>query len=444
MIRLIVRDMRYHASAWSGAFLVAVLCGCLGGWALALRASVDAAPEAVRFTLIAGAESIVMFSTVAAVIVLVCTACATVGIQRKTYALWQLAGASPFRVGTIVAVQLLVVGAIGAVAGTLIASGTLFLPVALLARLNPGLAHADIVANPAAFPIVWAGVAGIFLIGGLKGAIDAGRTPALLALRGDVRRARGFTAARAVFLLVVMLCSAWLVSFCCTSVDNAMRAGVFVPSVFSLVVALAAPVAMPVFLRAWTALVGVRFDAWYLARRAAARGVAVDSAVETPIVAAFSILAGFFSFLAAVLSYGKEYGQDVNVPDIVPIVFMLGGPVLVFALGAAVGVIAAVPSRTSDISLMAALGARPAMQVASVVGEAFIHATTASLAGVCCTVASSFVYARTFGIDVMGAVSLAPGLAVYVLGFALILIAALAPAMRALRADPARCFGRVE
>lgn len=115
-----------------------------------------------------------------------------------------------------------------------------------------------------------------------------------------------------------------------------------------------------------------------------------------------------------------------------------------FALGAAVGVIAAVPSRTSDISLMAALGARPAMQVASVVGEAFIHATTASLAGVCCTVASSFVYARAFGIDVMGAVSLAPGLAVYVLGFALILIAALAPAVCALCADPARCFGRVE
>lgn len=438
MMRLLIADMRYHVSAWAGAFSVAVLCGCLGGWAVLLRAAADVVPGAAGKVLVAGAESIVMFSAVAAVVVLASVSRATVDVQRRSYALWQLAGMGPARVSAIVAGQVALVGLLGGIVGTLLAAVTLALPVGLLARLDPGLGAAPVSPTASALPAVWAGVAGVFFLGGLRGAVAAGRTPALGALRGEGRPGRRFTVLRAVCFAAAAACAGWLAAFSCSSVDNAMLGGVFVPVALAVALAAAAPIALPALVRALTAFVPQRFDAWYLARRFAAHGVAADTAIETPIMAASAIVSGFFSFLAAVLEYGRVHGQAVNVPDIVPIVFMLGGPVLVFVLGAAVGVAVAARSRANGAALLEALGASRALQERAVACEAFVHAAAASLAGAFCAAMASVVYARAFDIGPAAAFSAAPGIVVFVLGFLLVLVAALVPVRRALRGDIAR------
>ena len=40
MMRLVFSDLRDHAATWIGAFLVAVACGYIGGWAASMLATV--------------------------------------------------------------------------------------------------------------------------------------------------------------------------------------------------------------------------------------------------------------------------------------------------------------------------------------------------------------------------------------------------------------------
>ena len=41
MMRLVFSDLRDHAATWIGAFLVAVGCGYIGGWAVSIEASAE-------------------------------------------------------------------------------------------------------------------------------------------------------------------------------------------------------------------------------------------------------------------------------------------------------------------------------------------------------------------------------------------------------------------
>ena len=65
MMRLVFSDLRDHAATWIGAFLVAVGCGYIGGWAVSIEASAE------TFDVLRSVGSVVIaFSSVAAVAVL--------------------------------------------------------------------------------------------------------------------------------------------------------------------------------------------------------------------------------------------------------------------------------------------------------------------------------------------------------------------------------------
>ncbi len=90
MMRLVFSDLRDHAATWIGAFLVAVGCGYIGGWAVSIEASAE------TFDVLRSVGSVVIaFSSVAAVAVLALTANLTVDAQRRSYALWQMANMKP-------------------------------------------------------------------------------------------------------------------------------------------------------------------------------------------------------------------------------------------------------------------------------------------------------------------------------------------------------------
>ena len=78
MMRLAFSDLRDHAATWIGAFLVAVGCGYIGGWAVSIEASAE------TFDVLRSVGSVVIaFSSVAAVAVLALTANLTVCLLRR-------------------------------------------------------------------------------------------------------------------------------------------------------------------------------------------------------------------------------------------------------------------------------------------------------------------------------------------------------------------------
>ena len=119
MMRLVFSDLRDHAATWVGAFAVAMACGYVGGWAVSISATTASYPNTEGF-----ATPMVLFSAFAAIAVIVSASSLTVSAQQRSYALWQLANVGPRMVSVVVLVQLAAVGALGAMAGTLIEAAT--------------------------------------------------------------------------------------------------------------------------------------------------------------------------------------------------------------------------------------------------------------------------------------------------------------------------------
>lgn len=120
MIRLVFSDLRDNAVLWIGAFAVAMSCGYIGGWVLSIRVTSAFYDGELQRLLQNASSSVLVFSLLAGVAVLVSAANLTVSAQRRSYALWQLAHVRPSSVSLVVLFQLVIVGVVGAVVGTLL------------------------------------------------------------------------------------------------------------------------------------------------------------------------------------------------------------------------------------------------------------------------------------------------------------------------------------
>ena len=118
-------------------------------------------------------------------------------------------------------------------------------------------------------------------------------------------------------------------------------------------------------------------------------------------------------------------------------ILMMGGPVLLCAIGAAVSVVMTSKSRTRDVALLIAGGARPRTLLAAAACEAFIHAVTATLAGMAAVAVSNAVTACAVGMPLFDGLAFGEGLAVSLAGFVLVLAATLVPTLAALGKEPA-------
>lgn len=433
MMRLALFDLRDHAAAWAGAFAVAVACGCIGGWAMSLE--VTAAAGGVRNA----GSAVLAFSLVAAVPVLASTAKLTVASQRRSYALWQLANVKPGRVACVVIVQLAAVAVLGAVCGTLLAAATFGQLFALLLGAHGGFGPMPPRVGVELMPAVWLGVAGVFLVGGIKGVRDAGRTPPLSVLREPEPKRAGMTLLR--FLLFACLAAATVqmaLTMAGSDPDAIMDWSLYLPLLVTTLLVPAAPLALPAVLAAWTALVPARsWDAWYLARRTARFGLSASTSVETPVMVGVGLVAGIFSAANLWADHAARQGDAFTGIDAVSAILLMGGPVILCAVGAAVSVVMTSKTRTRDVALLVASGARPETLVAAAVCEALIHAVTATLMGMAGAVAASAIIASAAGLPLFSGLAFAQGLAVSAAGFVLVLAATLAPTWAALGKEAA-------
>ena len=439
MIRLIFSDLRDHITTWVGAFVVAIACGYIGAWVVSIRETAAFAPESVQWSMQNASSMMLAFSLIAGVAVLISAANLTVSVQRRSYALWQLANVRPVFVSVVVLAQMAVVAVLGAICGALLASIT-FVPLfPLVFSAREEISQVVPCVGVSAMPIVWLVIVIIFLGGGLKGARSAGTTSPLTVLREPEPKHMKMTWLRALFFITLTACSIWLYFVMAESAPiDAMS---FSPFMLILIVATLVPIAPLIFsslLCVWTLLVPNRWSAWYLARHTSRYGLSISTSVETPIMVGFGLVAGLFSIISIMTSYAEGLGDFGTVGlDSTTTLLMLGGPVLLCAVGAAVSVVMAARSRTRDVALLTASGALPSTLVSAAVCEALIHTTTATLVGICSVVISNALMAHVLGLPLFADLNIKAGFIVSLVGFALILIATLIPTIKALNQDTA-------
>ncbi|RDB61797.1 ABC transporter permease [Gordonibacter sp. 28C] len=439
MIRLVFSDLRDHAATWIGAFAIAVVCGYIGGWVVSLQATAGFQTDALQKFLQNAASSVLMFSLIAAVAVLVSAANLTVSAQRRSYALWQLANVEPRLVSAVVLAQLAVVAVLGAMGGTLLAAVTFEPLFPLVLGSREALAQVAPVVDATRLPAVWAVAAAVFLLGGMKGARSAGRTPPLIVLREPEPRRARVTWLRTLLFAGMLACTCWASLTLTESPDVAMSWSVFVPILVVATLVPLAPLIFSALLDAWTPLVPQsRWNAWYLARRIARHGLSSSTSIETPIMVGFGLVAGLFSAMACSVDYLERQGvADISTLGLAESFVMLAGPVLLCVFGAAVSVAMSSRSRTRDVALLVAGGAKPATLMAAAGCEALIHAVTATMVGAAAVVASNAVVANAFGVPLFANLAFGEGLVVSLAGFALVLAATLAPTWAALNREAA-------
>ena len=442
MIRLVLCDLRDHAATWIGAFAVAVACGYIGGWAASLQttASFYLGDPSLHKSLQNTVSMVLSFSSIAAVAVLVSASGLTVSAQQRSYALWQLANVSPRRVGAVVLAQLAVVAVLGAACGTLLAAVS-FVPLfPVVFGLWEPFSQVAPQVGASLMPVVWLAAACVFLLGGLNGARSAAKTSPLAILRESEPKCVGMTLPRALLFAAMAAGICWFASVMADAKpDVVMGYSLYVPILAVASLVPLAPLVCSLLLTAWTAMVPQnRWDAWYLARRVARYGLSTSTSVETPVMVCFGLIAGLFSVLKLWEDYLISQGvSSFNGLDPVQTVLLLGGPVLLCAVGAAVSVTMSSRTRTRDVSLLVASGARPKTLMAAAVCEAFIHAVTATLVGAVAVVVSNAIVAHAVGLPLLDGLAFGEGLVVSLVGFVLVLAATLVPTWSALNREAA-------
>ena len=307
----------------------------------------------------------VAFSSFAAAVVLASAANLTVSAQRRSYALWQIANVGPRSVGAVVLAQLAVVATLGAACGTLVETIT-YAPLFPWVFSSPFYQPIDQVVlevGVSKMPAVWLAVAAVSLVGGLRAARSAGKTPPLEALRDSQPERKGMTWLRATLFAGLATGTCALFVFMVEAQSYAaLSNALFMPLLAVATLATVAPVVLSALMRAWTSFVPQSlWNAWYLARHTARYGLSLSASVETPIMVGFGLVAGIAS-LSNMLAF---YAQQQNLLDyktsldFTSSLLMLGGPVLLCAIGAAVSVVMTSKSRTRDVALLIAGGARP-------------------------------------------------------------------------------------
>lgn len=363
MIRLVFCDLYDHLTTWIGAFFIAVGCSYIGGWVVSLQTTSSFYADGVQKFLQNAGSSIFMFSLIAGIAVLISAANLTVSVQRQSYALWQLVNIKPYLVSLIVLIQLAIVAVLGAVCGTLLSVITfkplfplLFSSRAEIAQITPHVGIEQL-------PTVWLIVVIVFLVGGLKGARSAAMTPPLTVLREPEPKKIRLTWLRILVFVALSACMCWMAYTIGEALSenrqaDAMMWAFLMPVLLASTFAPLAPLLLPVTLSAWTTLIPLKLNnAWYLARNSARYSLSTSTSVETPIMMGFGLVAGIFSVMQVLASHARTQGVSDTSGYILgstETLLMLGGPVLLCAIGAAVSVVMSSRSRTRDVALLTA------------------------------------------------------------------------------------------
>ncbi|SJM66215.1 FtsX-like permease family protein [Gulosibacter sp. 10] len=450
MIRLVAAEAVAGLRTWAGLLLVAAVAAvAIGLPASALETGAAVADEVLAESLSSIAAVMFVFGGLAAVAVTASVSRLAVRLARADYARWQLAGATPGRVTAVVLVQLLVAGLLGGCAGLLAVRGLMSPSWHLL--LGEDLDGVAVLAGaPTAIASI-AGAAALVLLGGGAAAIAAGRVSPLAALGGSEAEPRGAGAIRWAFAVLVPAGAAWFVHSILAArlrggepdpegrLQLIFNIGPLLAPVLATAVVAMAPLLYPLLLRAWTGIVPARWSgSWMLARHQARYHLRRSTAAVTPLFVGAAMYGGLFT---SVQTMGNALDGDANLaPN--EVLVLLGGPVALGVVGAAVVIFMSNRSSGREQALLDAAGAGRGMIVRIAALQASMHVATAALLAGGVILATGWILAEGMRPLVPGGVApsfelLQPALLVG-LGLVLTLAATVLPVLGRLREPLAR------
>lgn len=438
MIRLVVSDLGWHAREWIGILVVTIATGFVGAIAAGLLETGASNGGDVQVTLIGGSGVVLTFSTVTALIVLSSSANLTVTLQQRSYALWQLAGIRPRQVGRVVLGQLIAIGILGAVCGSILAR-VFFRSVFEFAFADwPGMNGLPLRLGAASVGCVAVAVVGTIVLGGLRGVRRASRVAPIEALREPEPPSVKLTWFRMLLAAATATGIVWMaLAMNSGDFDLIMNSSIFVTPMIAALLAAAGPVLFPLVLRAWTACVPSRASAaWYLARHSAAHRLSRSTAAISPLMVAVALTGGLYTTVAVLKQAFIERTGDGSGFGIefASVVLMLGGPLLLSGIAAAATVFMSSHAREREFALVQAAGSTRRTIVWMSVFEAGIYAITATILGLVAIAAGGIITVSALELHTLPISFVSVGL-VAGGGFALLLVATLVPTLAALRTE---------
>lgn len=402
--RIALADLRDSWTAWlsvSLTFLVTSTCTALG--ALCLVSSLAARDtigkmNGTSLAALAGMNTIVC-SLVALAVVGSSTGL-VVTARRGAIARLLLAGASPGQVVRVLMVQLAAVTLTCTVVGAALA-------VALQPTILRVVAEDRDMPVPAAtVPVaVLAGATlyclAVALLGGLRQARRATRTPAVDALRdasdGVVRRTSGwrragrwagFVACFAVIGFMLAGCAAGVSDMSDSDAfTNIGQSSAFAIPIAGLAFALVAPSIAGPLTRAWSRLIPAPGrtwkPVWHLARSVV--GARTDRLAKSvvPLMFAIGMLVGMTAFSDSLVATFERLGRnDLEGTSAISTFSILGLPLAIAVAGSVGNLVMMSRQRDAELALDGIIGATPAQQRLLPVVEATLIVGTAAILGV--------------------------------------------------------------
>lgn len=435
MTRLLFADLGAEWRLWLGAsvaILAAAVLGALDAVFFATAAAIggDGGRD------MGNANGIIaMFNGVTAIVVISSVSTLTVALARRQHALWQLVGVTPRRVTEIVLGQVAVLGMVCGILGTVIAFPLAQPAFNLLAETISTIAGRGYQAQ---FPLpaaIWTIViiTLVALASALHGARRAARVRPIEALRELEYRERRMSWGRWVVVgLCITIGTPLTLTVVNASAMTGMSAVPMLGPVLTATFSALTPVLLPSIVRAWTSIVPARLSpSWYLARANALHKLSVSSSVVSPILTAGALVGGLFTAFAT-LSNAMfiETGRRPSDADSTALLIMLGGPVLLAAIGAGMTIMMSARSRERDLALLAVAGGTRRSAIQAAAFESLIYTATAMLGAMIIIVVQGLLTAGLLSVQVPGTtptIEFVPMLLVSIAGLVLVTLATVIP-----------------
>lgn len=445
MLRLILADLVANARIWLGILIVSIATGAIGAFGAALIATGILLGGKTLETLVAISGSVLLLTTVTALVVLGSLANLTVSLHQRGYALWQLVGISPRVIRVVVLGQLSIVALCGGVLGCVLARPLLQPLFNYTSRPFPGLETVQVNFGPgSAWWVILCTVA-IVVLGGWRGARHASQVAPMEALREPKPRGLRMSWLRWAALAAVVSClGAMMLSFAGADIPVIASQAVFIGPIIAGGFAAVGPILFPALLSAWTSVVPERASAaWFLARHSARYRLSQSTAAISPLMVAIAMAGGLYSAgetLANASTVQTGTAQSF-APGLESVVLLLGGPLLLSAIGTAMTVFMSGHARQREFALIQSAGGTHRGILAGAVFEALIYLVTAAILGIVATIATGLVTAWALGTTLPGteaSFGIVPTIAVAGGGLVLLLAATVIPTAVALRHDVPR------
>ncbi|MDO4901206.1 FtsX-like permease family protein [Actinomyces sp.] len=420
MIRLLLADLRRHASSWTWACVVAVVAGaCVSGQFMAMRGSLRSAAAAtgtnqwgipIRVSMTDAAHTVSAFIVSAVVLataaVLTSTAALVIAQHQRDHGLWRALGMRPGTLRAILLGQLGVVGALGSLGGGVLGWPVARMMVTLLIDQEAALPGTRAQWEPG--DLIWTAlvVAGGVMLGGWGAARRAARATEVELIAG---RAVGATwSLRRVLGVMVRLAlvgglAAGVAGAAVTAnrsgamTDEAVNAAILGSFSALGLVCMLAPWLVPVIESA-LGLLPARGPAWLVATRTASLQSRRSAATVLPFLVAIGLVVVMFGAVRAGLGSMRLSGF-----------LSMFGLALVTAWSGGVAVIAmSASSRRRDAALLEAAGARKRTVLGAQVLEGALHAVAAVSLGLLVSVIAGAFMAAASGEGVLATIGRGP------------------------------------